>query len=81
MGLNNGGELLNIKIYKNTKAFVYGYKTSCCDCMTKYTLYFKYKGIPLKLGGVLKIRREFAREQLCEIFLYLSIFYIKLGEF
>ena len=69
MGLNNGGRLLKIRMYKYTKALVYGYKTSCCDCMTKYTLYFKYKGIPLELRGVLKIRREFAREHLCEIVL------------
>ena len=69
MGLNKGGKLLKIKIYENTKAFVYGYKTSCCDCMTKYTLYFKYKGIPVKLGDNLEIRREFAREHLCQIVL------------
>ena len=69
MGLNNRGGLLKIKIYKNTKAFVYGYKTSCCNCMAKYKLYFKQKGIPLELGGILKIHREFAREDLCEIVL------------
>ena len=54
MVLNNGGELLKIKIYENTEAFVYGYETSCCDCMIKYTLHFKYKGIPLEFGSVLK---------------------------
>ena len=47
----------------------YGYKTSCCDCITKYTLYFKYKGTSLELGGVLKIRRQFAREHQYEIVL------------
>ena len=73
MGRNNGGALLKIKIYKNTKAFVYGYKTSFCDCITKYALYFKYyfkyKDIAVELGGILKIRREFPREHLCEIVL------------
>ena len=66
MCLNNGGGLLKIKIYKNAKVVVYGYKISCGDCMTKYTLYFKYKGIPLELEGILKIFREFSREHLCE---------------
>ena len=35
--------------------------------MTKHTLYFKYRGIPPELEGVLKIHREFAREHRCEI--------------
>ena len=64
MGLNNGGELLKIKIYKSTKAFVYGYKTTCCDRMTKYTLYLKCKCIPLELGGVPKICKKIAKEHL-----------------
>ena len=63
-GLNNGEGLLKIKIYKNTKGLVSGYKTCCYNCMTKYTLSFKYRDIS---GRVLNIQREFAREHLCEI--------------
>ena len=63
------GALLKMKIYKNRKAFVYGYETSRYDCLTKDTLHFQYKRIPLELGGILKIRREFAREHLCKIVL------------
>ena len=61
-------------IYENSKVFVYEYKTSCCDCMIKKTLNLKYSPrvgscIPLEMGGVLKIRREFARKHLYEIVL------------
>ena len=66
-GLNNGEGLLKIKIYKNTKGLVSGYKKSCYNCMTKYTLSFKYRHISPELEGVLNIQREFAREHLCEI--------------
>ena len=44
--LINGRGLLKIKIYKNTKNFVYGYKTSCYNCMAKYASYFIYRDIP-----------------------------------
>ena len=39
--------------------------------MAKYALYFIHKGIPPELG-VLKRRREFAREHLCEIVVVIS---------
>ena len=42
--------------------------------MTKHTLYFKYRGIPPELEGVLKIHREFAREHLCEIVVLMSFY-------
>ena len=44
--LINSRGLLKITIYKNTNAFVYGYKTSCYKCMAKYASYFIYRGIP-----------------------------------
>ena len=28
------------------KAFIYGYKTSCYNCMAKYASYFIYRDIP-----------------------------------
>ena len=68
--LINNGRLLKIKVYKNTKAFVYGYVYSF---IVKYALYFIYRGIPQELG-VPKIRREFPRDHLCEIVIQMSIF-------
>ena len=48
--LINGGGQLKIKLYKNTKAFVYGYKAFCYNCMTNYASYFIYRGIPPEVG-------------------------------
>ena len=35
--------------------------------LLKIKIYFIYRGIPPELEGILKIRREFEREHLCEV--------------